>query len=101
MRGRECVRVTVACPGPEQNGGRSGGRPLVCRGNASQRVGAIRCGQTSQGVTMHKRGSSTFAALLLAGAVFAGPALAQDKKELAFVVNGASDFWKLAEAGVK
>ncbi|WP_244743648.1 MULTISPECIES: sugar-binding protein [unclassified Mesorhizobium] len=26
---------------------------------------------------------------------------AQDKKALAFVVNGASDFWKLAEAGVK
>ncbi len=28
-------------------------------------------------------------------------AQAQDKKTLAFVVNGASDFWKLAEAGVK
>jgi ribose transport system substrate-binding protein len=26
---------------------------------------------------------------------------AQDKKALVFVVNGASDFWKLAEAGVK
>jgi ribose transport system substrate-binding protein len=26
---------------------------------------------------------------------------AQDKKTLAFVVNGASDFWKAAEAGVK
>ena len=26
---------------------------------------------------------------------------AQEKKQLAFVVNGASDFWKLAEAGVK
>ena len=26
---------------------------------------------------------------------------AADKKALAFVVNGASDFWKLAEAGVK
>ncbi|MBK1865961.1 sugar-binding protein [Aestuariivirga sp. YIM B02566] len=26
---------------------------------------------------------------------------AQDKKTLAFVVNGASDFWKIAEAGVK
>jgi ribose transport system substrate-binding protein len=30
-----------------------------------------------------------------------GAAQAQDKKELVFVVNGASDFWKLAEAGVK
>jgi ribose transport system substrate-binding protein len=28
-------------------------------------------------------------------------ALAQQKKTLAFVVNGASDFWKIAEAGVK
>ncbi|UXN67096.1 sugar-binding protein (plasmid) [Phyllobacterium sp. A18/5-2] len=31
----------------------------------------------------------------------AGPAVAQDKPQLAFVVNAASDFWKLAEAGVK
>ena len=30
-----------------------------------------------------------------------GSANAADKKVLAFVVNGASDFWKLAEAGVK
>jgi len=40
------------------------------------------------------------AAIVLAVAVTAG-AGAQEKKELAFVVNGASDFWKLAEAGVK
>jgi ribose transport system substrate-binding protein len=32
---------------------------------------------------------------------FGAGAGAQDKKQLAFVVNGASDFWKLAEAGVK
>src|SRR5829696_10457316 len=31
----------------------------------------------------------------------AGPSEAQEKKQLAFVVNAASDFWKLAEAGVK
>ena len=38
----------------------------------------------------------------LAVATFAAnPAGAQDKKTLAFVVNGASDFWKAAEAGVK
>ena len=43
----------------------------------------------------------TLAAALLAGTIAAGAASAQDKKELAFVVNGASDFWKLAEAGVK
>ncbi len=30
-----------------------------------------------------------------------GPANAADKKVLAFVVNGASDFWKIAEAGMK
>jgi ribose transport system substrate-binding protein len=28
------------------------------------------------------------------------PALSADKKSLVFVVNGASDFWKIAEAGV-
>jgi ribose transport system substrate-binding protein len=44
---------------------------------------------------------------LLAGAVTAlvvagsNPSFAADKKTLAFVVNGASDFWKAAEAGVK
>jgi len=40
-------------------------------------------------------------ALLIACSVAAAGALAQDKKSLVFVVNGASDFWKLAEAGVK
>jgi len=30
-----------------------------------------------------------------------GSATAQNKKALVFVVNGASDFWKIAEAGVK
>ncbi|HSU98730.1 MAG TPA: ABC transporter substrate-binding protein, partial [Roseiarcus sp.] len=45
--------------------------------------------------------------LLLSGAMlgalmaFAGSAQAADKKTLVFVVNGASDFWKAAEAGVK
>ncbi|WP_119269213.1 sugar-binding protein [Taklimakanibacter deserti] len=45
--------------------------------------------------------------LLMAGAALAMAlsmtmsATAQDKKTLAFVVNGASDFWKIAEAGVK
>jgi ribose transport system substrate-binding protein len=41
------------------------------------------------------------AALAIAAAFTATSAFAQDKKALAFVVNGASDFWKLAEAGVK
>ena len=50
---------------------------------------------------MHKAQFLTLAAALLAGTILAGPVSAQDKQELAFVVNGASDFWKLAEAGVK
>jgi ribose transport system substrate-binding protein len=37
-------------------------------------------------------------ALLVAGA--ATTAMAQEQKTMAFVVNGASDFWKIAEAGV-
>ena len=45
-------------------------------------------------------GASTLAALTVALAV-AGAATAQSKKTLVFVVNGASDFWKIAEAGVK
>ena len=31
----------------------------------------------------------------------AGSAQAAEKKTLAFVVNGASDFWKAAEAGAE
>jgi ribose transport system substrate-binding protein len=43
-----------------------------------------------------------FAALAAGLAVsMAAGAMAQEKKTLAFVVNGASDFWKIAEAGVK
>jgi ribose transport system substrate-binding protein len=33
--------------------------------------------------------------------MLSGAAIAQDKPTIAFVVNGPSDFWKLAEAGVK
>jgi len=47
-----------------------------------------------------KRFASTGIAVVLALA-FATTAHAEDKKKLAFVVNGASDFWKAAEAGVK
>src|SRR4051812_46113439 len=45
--------------------------------------------------------------LLMAGAALAVAlsitmsAGAQDKKTLVFVVNGASDFWKIADAGLK
>jgi ribose transport system substrate-binding protein len=41
---------------------------------------------------------SSVAAIVAFTAFAAG---AQEKKSLAFVVNGASDFWKIAEAGVK
>jgi ribose transport system substrate-binding protein len=40
------------------------------------------------------------AAVLVAAAAFSGPVLAQDKPEIAFVVNGPSDFWKIMEAAV-
>jgi ribose transport system substrate-binding protein len=45
-------------------------------------------------------GASACAALAIALSA-AGVATAQSKKTLVFVVNGASDFWKIAEAGVK
>ena len=54
-----------------------------------------------------KSASNALAAGRIALAAFAvalcaaGPAAAQGKKTLVFVVNGASDFWKIAEAGVK
>jgi ribose transport system substrate-binding protein len=38
---------------------------------------------------------------LLFGSAALTPALADDKPTLAFVANGASDFWKAAEAGMK
>ncbi|NIY77735.1 substrate-binding domain-containing protein [Thalassospira sp. HF15] len=44
--------------------------------------------------------ATTFATLGLS-MVLAGGAIAQEKQQLAFVVNAASDFWKLAEAGVE
>lgn len=40
-------------------------------------------------------------AVVAAVALTSTLAVADDKKTLVFVVNGASDFWKLAEAGVK
>ena len=45
--------------------------------------------------------NARISALALAVALTASSGFAQDKKTLVFVVNGASDFWKLAEAGVK
>ena len=45
------------------------------------------------------RGAATIAAGLLLS--YATASYAADKPTLAFVVNGASDFWKAAEAGVK
>jgi ribose transport system substrate-binding protein len=40
-------------------------------------------------------------AVMAAGVALSTAAIAQDKPKLAFVVNASSDFWKLAEAGVK
>jgi ribose transport system substrate-binding protein len=45
----------------------------------------------------------TLISAFVSGAIMlaASQAMAEDKKQLAFIVNAASDFWKLAEAGVK
>ncbi|MBV1703550.1 MAG: sugar-binding protein [Hyphomicrobiales bacterium] len=45
--------------------------------------------------------AALMAAGLLAGVAALAPASAADKPTLAFVVNGASDFWKAAEAGMR
>ncbi len=45
--------------------------------------------------------NARYSVLALAVALSATASQAQEKKTLAFVVNGASDFWKLAEAGVR
>ena len=42
----------------------------------------------------------TITALMAASLTLGVSAQAQEKQQLAFVVNAASDFWKLAEAGV-
>ena len=47
------------------------------------------------------RNASVAAAALLVGLAATTVTRADDKPTLAFVVNGASDFWKAAEAGVK
>lgn len=44
--------------------------------------------------------SGTILSLAVAASLAISPAVAQEKQSLAFVVNAASDFWKLAEAGV-
>ena len=44
---------------------------------------------------------ATTVAIATIATTLATGALAQDKPKLAFVVNAASDFWKLSEAGVK
>ena len=44
--------------------------------------------------------SGALLGLAVAASLVISPAVAQEKQSLAFVVNAASDFWKLAEAGV-
>ena len=39
-------------------------------------------------------------AIAAATVMLSGAAMAQDKPEIAFVVNGPSDFWKITEAAV-
>ena len=67
--------------------------------NADQGLGTSLNNKHLNGRTLVKTLISAFVsgAIMLA----AVQAMADDKKQLAFVVNAASDFWKLAEAGVK
>src|SRR5262249_12869601 len=63
---------------------------------------AERSGRTTrhrEETIVNKLLTATAAAAILVG--LCGPSQTADKKTLAFVVNGASDFWKAAEAGVK
>src|SRR5262245_37297722 len=67
----------------------------------------MRVGRTD-GQPRNDKGRDVMRRLLVAGVFVAlvsvlglGSVNAADKKVLAFVVNGASDFWKIAEAGVK
>ena len=46
------------------------------------------------------RNALKIAVLALASTALVAPAFAQEKRQIAFVVNASSDFWKLAEAGV-
>jgi ribose transport system substrate-binding protein len=61
-----------------------------CKGDASMKFArnALASGRTA-------------CVALVVAACASGVAMAQQKKTLVFVVNGASDFWKIAEAGVK
>jgi ribose transport system substrate-binding protein len=47
------------------------------------------------------RKTVTYSLMISSAVLVSGAAWSQDKPEIAFVVNGPSDFWKLAEAGVK
>src|SRR5215468_6980181 len=58
-----------------------------------------RTGMTNGRIPMKRLMFAGITAVLALAAV--SGAMAQEKKTLAFVVNGASDFWKNAEAGVK
>lgn len=50
---------------------------------------------------MPRRQALTLATALLAGTFAFGPAMAQEKKVLAFVTNAAADFWTIGRAGVE
>lgn len=50
---------------------------------------------------MKRKNAALFFAALMLGVAPMAASHAADKPTLAFVVNGASDFWKAAEAGVK
>src|SRR5580700_9827177 len=74
--------------------------PPIMGVRAKLRVGRTN-GQPLKGGNAMQRLVVAAVSVALAMALGLGSAIAADKKVLAFVVNGASDFWKIAEAGVK
>ena len=72
-------------------------RPAVSRERA---LATAALGRSVMKQLKRKNAALFFAALMLSAAPMAA-SHAADKPTLAFVVNGASDFWKAAEAGVK
>src|SRR5262249_250946 len=90
-------------------GARGGGRTLIRRQWRRPDTAAaiapgdldLRLENERQWEEFKMRLGIAISALLVGAAMSVSASQADDKKTLAFVVNGGSDFWKIAEAGVK
>src|SRR5262249_17176454 len=87
---------TLSTAGRQRRRGRGFAMP------AQHPAGGLACKHETRGDHMKRVWNSLIAGAILGmGLLVATGAVAQEKKTLVFVVNGASDFWKIAEAGVK